>query len=55
MLEMLLAALALALVAAVIALAREVRLRRALAKLLQRILAHWRTHATSRDDDRLDR
>jgi hypothetical protein len=52
--NMLLAALAFALVAAVIALAREVRLRRALAKLLQRILAHWRADATSQDDRRLD-
>jgi hypothetical protein len=54
MLNMSVAALAFALAATVIALAREVRLRRALAKLLQRILTHWRSNATSKDDRTVD-
>lgn len=39
-----LAALAVALIAAVLALVRESRLRRALQKLLKAILEHWRHH-----------
>lgn len=39
-----LASLALALVLAVVALIHQVRLRRALEKLLRRILSHWRSH-----------
>jgi len=35
----------------VIALAREIRLRRALQSLLRRLLAHWRTHETTCPDD----
>lgn len=38
------AGLSLALLIALLALAREVRLRRALQLLLQRLLNHWRTH-----------
>ncbi len=40
-----LASLALALVLTVLALVRQVRLRRALEKLLKVILARWRSHA----------
>jgi hypothetical protein len=36
------------------ALAREIRLRRALQSLLRRLLAHWRPHETIHSDD-LDR
>ena len=39
------ASLALALVLTVVALGRQVRLRRALEKLLRVVLARWRTHA----------
>jgi hypothetical protein len=42
-------ALASALFASVLALAREIRLRRALAKLLSLILSHWRQHDTKND------
>ena len=42
------AALAVTLVFVVLALAREVRLRRALQSLLRKLLAHWKT---SRDED----
>ena len=44
-----LAALALALIAAVLALVRESRLRRALQKLLKAILKHWRHDDSERD------
>ena len=40
----LIAGLALALLLAVVALVREVRLRRALQELLRRLLTHWRHH-----------
>jgi hypothetical protein len=43
------AALAVALVAAVLALVRESRLRRALQKLLKAMLKNWRQHETERD------
>ena len=42
--EIICAVLALALVAAVFALCREVRLRKALARLLNLILNKWRNH-----------
>ena len=45
-------ALAAALVASVLALAREVRLRRALARLLSLILSHWKHHDTKTDSPR---
>ncbi len=38
------AGLSLSLLIALLALTREVRLRRALQLLLQRFLSHWRTH-----------
>jgi hypothetical protein len=41
-----LAALAAALVVSVLALSREVRLRKALEVLLQTILSRWRTHVS---------
>jgi len=41
---LLIAILAVALVASVLALTREIRLRRALARLLRYVLSHWRTH-----------
>jgi hypothetical protein len=50
--------LAVALVASAYALAREVRLRKALQKLLQLILSRWRTHVSktqSHDVDSVDR
>lgn len=40
--------LALALFAAVLALGREIRLRRALEKLLHILLSRWRNHAAQR-------
>jgi uncharacterized membrane protein YccC len=43
------AALAVALVAAVFALVRETRLRRALQKLLKALLMKWRQHDSERD------
>jgi hypothetical protein len=43
------AALAVALVAAVLALVRESRLRRALQKLLKAMLKNWRQHETEND------
>ena len=45
----LLASLALALVLTVVALVRQVRLRRALEKFLRIILTHWRSHARNHD------
>jgi hypothetical protein len=45
----LLAALGVALVAAVFALVRETRLRRALQKLLKAVLTKWRQHDTEPD------
>ncbi len=45
----LIAGLVLALLLAVIALVREVRLRRALQELLRRLLTHWR-HRFGTDD-----
>ena len=58
MMTLLLAALAVALVAAVLALAREVRLRKALEKLLRIVLSRWRAHVSrteTKDLDSLDR
>jgi hypothetical protein len=43
------ASLAVALVAAVLALVRESRLRRALQKLLKILFEKWRQHDTERD------
>jgi hypothetical protein len=43
-----LVALALALLAAVFALGKEIRLRRALEKLLHILLSRWRNHAAQR-------
>jgi len=40
--------------AAIAALCREVRLRRALQDLLRRLFSHWRPHETLQDD-RVDR
>jgi predicted nucleic acid-binding protein len=45
------ASLALATMLAVLALAREVRLRRALARLLQLVLLRWRWNATNHSAD----
>jgi hypothetical protein len=52
----LVAALALALAATVLKLSREMRLRKALEKLLRILLTRWRAHAKSqlRDADRMD-
>ena len=50
----LIASLALALLLAVFALAREVRLRRALQELLRRLLTRWR-HRFGTDDPTEDR
>ena len=47
MTNVLLAALAAALVASVFALGREVRLRKALEILLQTILSRWRAHVSN--------
>lgn len=58
MTNVLLAALAVALVASVLALGREIRLRKALEKLLHVILSRWRAYASktnSDDRDPLDR
>ncbi len=44
MFEMLCTVLALGLAAAIFALCREVRLRKALTRLLNLILKHWRNH-----------
>lgn len=46
----LIAALAIALVASVFALGREMRLRKALEKLLRVLLSRWRAHV-SKDQD----
>ena len=46
------AAFACALVATVLALCREVRLRKALERLLQLVLSRWRAHAENPDRDR---
>jgi hypothetical protein len=54
MTTVLLAALAAALVAAVLALGREVRLRKALEILLQTILSRWRAHVTKTEQTKLD-
>ena len=56
----LVASLSLALVLAVMALVREARLRRALQKLLKRLILLWRSYAheqgpADRDPDRFDR
>ena len=51
----LLAALAAALIASVFALGREVRLRKALEKLLQTILSRWRAHGPKTDHTDVDR
>jgi hypothetical protein len=51
-------ALAVALVASAYALAREMRLRRALEKLLQIILSRWRAHVSTidaKEGDSVDR
>jgi hypothetical protein len=52
------AVLMFALVAAVLALCREVRLRKALERLLQLVLNRWRSHVSkfqNADCDRMDR
>ena len=52
------AVLAFALVATVLALSREVRLRKALQRLLQIVLNRWRSHASkfqTADRDSVDR
>ena len=51
----LIAALAAALVASVLALGREVRLRKALEKLLQTILSRWRAHVSKTERTNVDR
>ena len=51
----LIAALASALVASVFALRREVRLRKAVEKLLQTILSKWRAHGSKSNDSDVDR
>jgi hypothetical protein len=47
-------ALALALAASVLALAREVRIRRALEKLLHILLSRWRAHVSKNDSTEVD-
>ncbi len=49
-----LVALALALLAAVFAFGREIRLRRALEKLLHILLSRWRTHAAQSSSQKPD-
>ncbi len=49
--NVLVASLALALLLTVIALVREARLRRALQKLLKRLIHLWRSHAKADDLD----
>jgi hypothetical protein len=48
--SMLFAVLAIALVAAVLALGREVRLRKALEKLLRILLSRWRAHVSKTEN-----
>ena len=55
MTTVLLAALAAALVASVLALGREVRLRKALEILLQTILSRWRAHVSKTKRTNVDR
>lgn len=57
MISLLCVVLALALLAAVFGLSRELRLRKALERLLRILLNHWRTNADqnqSENNDRLD-
>jgi hypothetical protein len=54
MISILFTALAVALAAMVIALVREVRLRKALEKLLRIILSRWRTHVSKHQTKNLD-
>ena len=55
MITVLLATLAAALAAAVFALGREVRLRKALEILLKTILSRWRAHVSKTERSNLDR
>jgi hypothetical protein len=50
----LLVVLAVALIASVFALAREMRLRKALEKLLRMILSKWRAHVTRTERKSVD-
>jgi hypothetical protein len=50
----LIAVLASSLVAVVTALVREVRLRRALVRLLQQLLSRWRVHDSKQNASRCD-
>ena len=52
--HLLLAGVSLALFLTVLALVREVRLRRALQVLLQRLLEFWRSHAKNKSTARFD-
>jgi hypothetical protein len=54
MTNVLVAALAAALVASVLALGREVRLRKALEILLQTILSRWRAHVSNTQRTNVD-
>jgi hypothetical protein len=54
MFTVLLATFAIALAATVLALAREVRLRKALEKLLHIILSRWRAHVSKHPTKTLD-
>lgn len=47
--------LALALLAAVLGLSRELRLRKALERLLRILFNHWRTHADQNQSENHDR
>ena len=48
-------ALGFALLVAVFALGREIRLRKALEKLLQTILSRWRAHVSRTEHSKVDR
>jgi hypothetical protein len=54
MTSVLIIALAIALVAAVLALCREMRLRKALERLLNLVLTRWRTHVSKTQANDLD-
>jgi hypothetical protein len=51
----LLTALAAALITTVFALSRQIRIRKALEKLLQTILSRWRAHGSKTQDTDVDR
>lgn len=55
MTTVLFATLAVALVASLFALGREVRLRKALQILLQTILSRWRAHVSKTERNNMDR